>query len=145
MSVQRVAPAVDVFTKPRLRVVGGTDFTSIAQASRFSKESRTFKFEADFSALNLGKIDWNLLRRVLFLLVVVVFLFVLSVLVIANLFSFSGQTVSYIVSSGDSLWGIAQRYSSGRSVSDTLALIREINGIYGDALVPGQSLLIPLP
>ncbi len=54
-----------------------------------------------------------------------------------------GPTATYVVRPGDTIWGIALRYSRG---SDALALVDEIesaNRVAPGDLRPGEALVIP--
>lgn len=54
------------------------------------------------------------------------------------------KTAVITVSSGDTLWSLAQAYGEpGRSTQDTLAQISQLNGKLSGKLRPGQRLLIP--
>jgi LysM repeat protein len=53
-------------------------------------------------------------------------------------------TMEHRVAAGDTLWGLAEMFTSpGEDVRDSVALLRELNGLTSSALVPGQVLLIP--
>lgn len=54
------------------------------------------------------------------------------------------KTAVITVSSGDTLWSLAQAYGEpSRSTQDTLAQISQLNGKLSGKLRPGQRLLIP--
>ncbi len=54
-------------------------------------------------------------------------------------------TMEHRVRSGDTLWAIAQGFtSSGDDVRESVALIRELNELESSALHPGQILMIPV-
>jgi len=53
-------------------------------------------------------------------------------------------TVEHRVTSGDTLWTIAQTFTSpGDDVRDSVALLRDLNDLASSALNPGQVLLVP--
>ena len=53
-------------------------------------------------------------------------------------------TVEYVVGQGDTLWGIASRYTAtGDDVRVTVAQIVETNSLSDSGLVPGQVLRVP--
>ena len=52
-------------------------------------------------------------------------------------------TVQVVVEQGDSLWNIAQRLAPGRDPRDTIHEIRQLNGLRGNLIQPGQVLLVP--
>ena len=53
-------------------------------------------------------------------------------------------TVEHRVASGDTLWTIAQSFTSpGDDVRDSVSLLRDLNGLASSALIPGQVLLVP--
>lgn len=52
--------------------------------------------------------------------------------------------VEHTVSSGETLWRIAQQVTSpGEDVRDTVAELERINGLRGAALMAGQQILVP--
>lgn len=54
-------------------------------------------------------------------------------------------TMEHRVSAGDTLWTIAQGFTSpGEDVRSSVALLRDMNDLESSALVPGQVLLIPV-
>ena len=52
-------------------------------------------------------------------------------------------TESAVVSSGDTLWSIAERSCDDLPVRDVVSWIQERNGIDGGLVVPGQRLVVP--
>jgi nucleoid-associated protein YgaU len=52
-------------------------------------------------------------------------------------------TASVTVEQGDSLWVIAQRLAPERDPRDVIHEIRELNGLGGNLIQPGQVLLVP--
>ena len=57
--------------------------------------------------------------------------------------TYDGPTVSYTVSSGDTLWSIAKYVAADVSVADTVEHIKELNGLQSSQLHPGQQLSVP--
>ena len=53
-------------------------------------------------------------------------------------------TESVVVSSGDTLWSIAERSCDDLPVRDVVSWIQERNGIDGGLVVPGQRLVVPV-
>lgn len=55
-------------------------------------------------------------------------------------------TTSHQVRAGDSLWTIAETATApGADVRATIGAIRELNGLEGSVIVPGQRLEVPIP
>lgn len=53
-------------------------------------------------------------------------------------------TMEHRVSSGDTLWTIAEGFTSpGEDLRDSVALLRDLNELTSSGLVPGQVLLVP--
>ena len=53
-------------------------------------------------------------------------------------------TTSHHVRAGESLWTIAEAVTEpGQDVRETIEQIRELNGLEGSVIIPGQSLQIP--
>ena len=55
-------------------------------------------------------------------------------------------TASVVVQPGQTLWQVAREVAPGADVRDTLARIRELNGLSGaaaDVVQPGQQLVVP--
>jgi LysM repeat protein len=52
-------------------------------------------------------------------------------------------TASVVVEQGDSLWGIAASIAPDRDPRDVIHEIRELNGLRGSLIQPGQVLLVP--
>jgi nucleoid-associated protein YgaU len=50
---------------------------------------------------------------------------------------------SVVVRSGDTLWSIASSVAGDGDVREVVARIREVNGLAGSGLVPGQVLTLP--
>lgn len=55
----------------------------------------------------------------------------------------SPATAVVVVQPGESLWQIARAVAPQDDPRATVALIREVNGLGTDAVVPGQSLVVP--
>ncbi|OKL48953.1 hypothetical protein BSR29_03685 [Boudabousia liubingyangii] len=91
------------------------------------------------------RIDRDLLRRVMFRVLILSAALAVFALILWSFMSYSGPVTEYTVSAGDTLWDLASRYRGNRSLEDTVAIMRELNGLSSDALAAGQSLLIPLP
>lgn len=55
-----------------------------------------------------------------------------------------GPTIEYVVDSGDTLWGIAQRHvESSLDPRAVVLTIQNLNGLNGAVIHPGQVLLLP--
>ena len=52
---------------------------------------------------------------------------------------------SYVVRPGDTVWSIARRMAEGGDPRDLVDAIAARNGIDPGAIVPGETLLIPVP
>lgn len=52
-------------------------------------------------------------------------------------------TATHTVAAGDSLWGIAARYSDGTDVRQVVAAIKRANHLETATVHPGQELVIP--
>jgi nucleoid-associated protein YgaU len=53
-----------------------------------------------------------------------------------------GQS-SVVVHSGDTLWSIADSVAGDDDVRGVVDRIREVNGLHGSDLIPGQVLVLP--
>lgn len=54
-------------------------------------------------------------------------------------------TVSHVVQSGDTLWGIATVHTpAGEDVRVLIEDIKRLNGLTSSVIVPGQALLVPV-
>lgn len=53
-------------------------------------------------------------------------------------------TVEYVVRQGDTLWAIAVRSAPQRDPREVVDLIGAANGLDGGAIVPGQTLVVPV-
>ena len=53
-------------------------------------------------------------------------------------------TVEVVVQPGQTLWGVATSVSPGGDPRDVVREIRELNGLEGSALLPGQALAVPV-
>lgn len=51
---------------------------------------------------------------------------------------------SYVVKSGDTLWGLAHQCSNHFSIPDTIQIIREKNEIIGSTIYCGQIIELPI-
>jgi nucleoid-associated protein YgaU len=80
----------------------------------------------------------------LFLLVVVLFSGRLSADAGTSMADQGRATGVVVVQAGESLWQIAQAIAPQADPRETLTLIRELNGLGEDAVVPGQSIVVPL-
>jgi LysM domain len=49
-----------------------------------------------------------------------------------------------VVQPGDTLWSIAERYAPGRDRFETIAEIRQLNGLDGYTIHAGQRLVLPV-
>jgi len=50
----------------------------------------------------------------------------------------------YVVTSGDTLWSIAaSTVDDGEDIRQVVSELKELNGLQGSRIVPGQALLIP--
>lgn len=58
----------------------------------------------------------------------------------------SDEFINVTVQQGDSLWEIAEEFSNSHSMtnSEFISWVKEQNGIEGDAIHPGESLVIPV-
>lgn len=57
----------------------------------------------------------------------------------------SGATETVVISAGQSLWEVAAPLTpAGQDVRTTMVEIRELNGLEGSTLIPGQELTIPV-
>ena len=53
-------------------------------------------------------------------------------------------TTTHHVRSGDSLWSIAEGVTDpGSDIRGTIEVIKELNGLSGSVIIPGQRLVIP--
>ena len=103
-------------------------------------------------AAHSGK-TWRLTRRgrmVLGVLLSVPFAAVLMVIgslsADAGTAGVAGQAATgvVVVQPGESLWQIAREVAPQADPRATLSSIRELNGLDGNAVVPGQSLVVPV-
>lgn len=49
-----------------------------------------------------------------------------------------------VVQSGDSLWSIAQEVAPAADPRETIARIRDLNGMRSATVIPGQSVVVPI-
>ncbi len=49
-----------------------------------------------------------------------------------------------VVQAGDSLWSIAQDVAPAADPRETIARIRDLNGMRNATVIPGQSVVVPL-
>jgi hypothetical protein len=56
----------------------------------------------------------------------------------------SATPQTYIVATGDTLWGIASRLRPGTDPRPIIQQIQQLNGVEAGSLAPGQRLLIPV-
>lgn len=55
-------------------------------------------------------------------------------------------TIEYVVSAGDTLWGVAAGHASaGEDIRNRISDIKDLSGIESSNLHPGQILHIPVP
>lgn len=52
-------------------------------------------------------------------------------------------TAVVVVQPGESLWGIAQQIAPGSDPREVVTSIRDLNGLGGAPVIPGQSLVVP--
>ncbi len=55
-------------------------------------------------------------------------------------------TASVVVQPGQTLWSVARQVAPGADVRETVARIKDLNGLSGpssDVVVPGQQLVVP--
>lgn len=79
-------------------------------------------------------------------LVIISTIIVALVLLLASSVMAAGpepDTVTYRVRSGDTLWTIASDLEIGGDVRGVVSEIREINGLDGSLIIPGQWLELP--
>ncbi len=71
---------------------------------------------------------------------------VLSGQITADAGSASGgpALAAVVVQPGESLWSIASEVAPAADPRETIALIRDLNGMQGSTVVPGQSLVVPI-
>ena len=117
--------------------------TDVGRAARTGARGR---------AAHSGK-TWRLTRRgrmVLGVLLSVPFAAVLMVIgslsADAGTAGVAGQAATgvVVVQPGESLWQIARELAPQADPRATLSTIRELNGLDGNAVVPGQSLVVPV-
>lgn len=58
--------------------------------------------------------------------------------------SAAGEPVAVVVGAGDTLWGIAQEIAPDRDPRSVVQQIRSLNDLGTRAIVPGQSILVPV-
>lgn len=56
----------------------------------------------------------------------------------------AGEPVAVVVGAGDTLWGIAQEIAPDRDPRSVVQQIRSLNDLGTRAIVPGQSILVPV-
>lgn len=49
-----------------------------------------------------------------------------------------------VVQAGDSLWSIAQEVAPAADPRETIARIRDLNGMRSATVIPGQSVVVPI-
>jgi LysM repeat protein len=71
---------------------------------------------------------------------------VLSGQITADAGSASGgpALATVVVQPGESLWSIASKAAPAADPRETIALIRDLNGMQGSTVVPGQSVMVPI-
>lgn len=85
-------------------------------------------------------------RQRLFLSVIIFFLSVAGMLFAAKAYSLEEHAYTRIqVMPGDTLWGIASKYNTGRDIRKFIFEIKRINGLSDSTIYEGQSLIIPEP
>lgn len=79
-------------------------------------------------------------------LILASFCLVFSIIILSMNHSSSKSYMKITVSEGDSLWTIAERYSSDYSLSvhEFIKWVEQQNGITGDTIHPGDELIIPV-
>jgi LysM repeat protein len=80
----------------------------------------------------------------LFLLLVVLFSGRLSADAGTSLSEQGRATGVVVVQAGESLWQIAQAVAPQADPRETVTLLRELNGLGDAAVVPGQSIVVPV-
>ena len=80
----------------------------------------------------------------LFLLLVVLFSGRLSADAGTSMSDQGRATGVVVVQAGESLWQIAQAIAPQADPRETVTLIRELNGLGEAAIVPGQSIVVPI-
>jgi len=80
----------------------------------------------------------------LFLLLVVLFSGGLSADAGTSVSEQGRATGVVVVQAGESLWQIAQAIAPQADPRETVTLIRELNGLDESAVVPGQSIIVPV-
>lgn len=53
-------------------------------------------------------------------------------------------TGTFVVQAGDSLWSIAQQVAPAADPRETIARIRDLNGMRSATVIPGQSVVVPI-
>jgi nucleoid-associated protein YgaU len=53
------------------------------------------------------------------------------------------EPTSYVIRSGDTLWGIVARLRPGGDPRPLIRQIQQLNGVDAGSLVPGRTLLVP--
>lgn len=56
----------------------------------------------------------------------------------------AGPAPTVVVQPGDTLWSIAARYAPGPDPFRTIEQIRQLNGLYGYTVQPGETLMLPV-
>ena len=78
------------------------------------------------------------------LMVLVVALASIFLLLATRVDAVSAETTqTYVVAPGDTLWDIAGRVAGDEDVRTVVARIRQINGLEGATIHPGQRLTVP--
>ncbi len=114
-----------------------------SRAAASTRSSRPATARGGLRLTRRGRVALGVLSTV-FLLLVVLFSGRLSADAGTSMSDQGRATGVVVVQAGESLWQIAQAIAPQADPRETVTLLRELNGLGEAAVVPGQSIIVPV-